>query len=82
MKTEGIPPPVSLGIKEWKGKAKPVRGGKCHQYLNCHLVLQLKATPPFRSALVCLERGVASCSQQSGGCSVSTKVTQRICLLC
>lgn len=29
MKIEGIPPYASLGIKEWKGKAKPMRGGNC-----------------------------------------------------
>lgn len=82
MKIEGIPPYASLGIKEWKGKAKPIRGGNCHQHSNCHLVLQLKATPPSCLALVLLEREVANSSQQSGGCSVSTKVTQRTCLLC
>lgn len=82
MKTEGIPPHVSLGIEEWKGMAKSMRGRNCNQCFNCHLVLQLKATPPFCLALVYLERGAASNSQQSGGYSVSTKVAQRTCLLC
>lgn len=73
MKTEGIPPHAPLGIKEWKVKAKPMRGGNCHQCFNCHLVPQLKAVPPFCLALVFLEREVASSRQWSGRCSVSTK---------
>lgn len=59
-----------------------MRGGNWHQGFNCHLVLQLKASPSFCLALVLLEREVASSSQQSAGCSVSTKVTQRTCLPC
>lgn len=55
-----------------------MRGGNCPQCFSCHLVPQLKATPPFCLALVLLEREVASNSQQSAGCSVSTKVTQNL----